>query len=226
MKKITINNEEDLLIVSRILIKNGNEHKLYKDGIELIEHKDFEISLDETRFKPLKACFLGKDGGWITRGIIGDKFKYLSYSNQPIEWEIVQILDNDEIIMYSTKILETMAFREKFDNNYENSDLKKWCKKIGKNVFIPRAKQIKKWYPSENLRQCEGTTHAINNGLYVDSKIGKSRYWTSTPESLLDSYVYFVFTSGVFGYSRVLDSTVGVRPAIRMKLSEILKYGY
>lgn len=212
MNKIKISLYDDILTVSKILLKNGNEHTIYADGIGLVEH---ESRLDD---------LLGKNSDGINNIKIGDKFYHLKYAGQYIEWEVVEILENDELIMYSTKILEAIAFNDDCYNlKYKNSKIEKWCKSIKNNVFIPRKNQVSKWYPTEKLRQCSGTKRAIETGLCVDYYTRTSPYWINDEilASTLYNHVGSVQTSGEFIYTSTNYPHVGARPAIRLKYTEL-----
>lgn len=212
MNKIKISLYDDILTVSKILLKNGNEHTIYADGIGIVEH---ESRLDD---------LLGKNSDGINNIKIGDKFYYLKYAGQYIEWEVVEILENDELIMYSTKILEAIAFNDdRYNLKYKNSKIEKWCKSIKNNVFIPRKNQVSKWFPTEESRQCYGTKHAIKNGLFVDFCTKTSLYWLNDEslESKPCNVVGFVLTSGAFHYNSTHASSIGARPAIRLKYTEL-----
>lgn len=229
MDKIKINQHEDILTVSKMLLKNGNDHMVFRDGIKLIGNNEVIDNICKTKVKmpeigPLFFRSFDDNIKRVFEPHVGDKINYLKYAGQPIEWEVVEKRENRELIMCSTKILEAIAFNDDYHNNeYKNSKIEKWCKSISNNVFIPRKKQFFKWYPTDELRRCCGTRHAIENGLYVNDDTQTSSYYTNdkNPASNWYTNVGSVHTSGAFNYHNTYNSAIGARPAIRLYVAEL-----
>lgn len=150
---------------------------------------------------------------------IGEHFIFGEYEDEPIEW-----IKIGKKLAVSEKILERIAFNKEDSNKYSISTIRKWCNKMlgsalnltNDTIFVPNYRQISRYFSTVESRQAKPTEWARMHGIFVDED-GYSSYWTRSRSFYALYGTFIVKHSGLVVPSVTCNSSVGVRPALKLK---------
>ncbi len=178
---------------------------------------------------------------------------------EPIEWKIIAQADSsadgfpiDEniVLLVSTKVLDAMAFNGAGTNSWDDSSLRKWLQRSffydaftgpersvikevthktspldtyfdRDTVFILSKEEIQRFLPNQSDRQFGATSYAVSRRVYLGGN-GLACWWTRTYYS--KGVAYNVWSNGDMEHGdNVTARDGGVLPAVWIDLDDWMK---
>ena len=175
------------------------------NGKEAVEWKVLEI-------KDNKALVISK------KVLFSIQFQnqYMSYrpwKNSTARAYLMSFYDKSFTSKEKTMITESTLYNGSYYSN-KNDD-----PTTQDHVFLLTAEEVKKYFPTDDLRACQATQYAKANGTYFIYN-DQCCWWTRTPSGLGDVVIINAGGSIEYFYPGTVESC-GIRPAMWIDLSKV-----